>query len=333
MRNLAFVGGQRGLLGALLVGAVLLTGCTGQPQEPPASSPAQRGPVTIPVTPPEPAVDDRTPTTASSQVVCLLGDSPEAVALANRIMVVDPTPRSSPLIAFAIHDDRTDVTCSNGGDDHFESASVIKVATVAALLWQSEVQGFELTEDEGYLAEAAITVSDNDAQQVLWEIVGGAEAMQQFFTAAGMANTIPSFADEDWGLTAITASDQLRLVRHLVDATLLTREHSDYLLDLMRRVDPEQAWGISAGAPEGAEIAIKNGWLDDPVVMENDLPDDQLLPEDWPEVTWTNNSIGHVRAPGASYSMVILTQENRSDELGRAAINQLATALAGAVLG
>ena len=228
-------------------------------------------------------------------------------------------------VAFAVYDHTTGVSCQRNAAAVFEAASIIKVSTVAARLWQSENGGPELSEEERWLAELAITVSDNDAQQYLWESLGGAPAIAEFFTAAGMTSTTPRFSDDDWGLTEVTAGDQLRLVRLLVDGAFLSRANSNYLLDLMRSVDPEQAWGVSSGAPAGAEVMLKNGWLDDP------LPCDDTA--EFCDVTWTNNSIGYVRSPTASYSMAVLSSGNPSQEDGQALVEEVAAEIAATIQG
>ncbi len=256
-------------------------------------------------------------------IVCQFAEGEGARQVVGRIIAAEAaiTGSTDRPVAFAVHDASTGASCSMNGDREFLAASTIKVATVAARLWQATTRGPAVTEEEWALAEAAITYSDNDSQQWLWEIIGGANGVAEFFAAAGMSHTVPSYADEDWGLTAITANDQLTLVRHLVDGDLLNRTDSDYLLDLMRRVEPEQVWGLDAGAPSGAVVALKNGWLDDPVDPETGL------------VTWTSHSMGYVWSPQAAYSMVVLSTGHLSEEDGRAVVTMVAGLLAEALLG
>ena len=339
----------RKVLGGLaLVLALASCSPTTAPDSGPLGGP-RTGPVPTPAVGAEAPVDTDT-SSAPNGIVCSFPDNAEAQAAAERIIALGPRPPdpADTSIAWAIHDDLTEVTCSYQGSAGFNSASVIKVATVATWLWQVEQGRLDFYEDQAYLAEAAITISDNDAQELLWLTIGGAEGMAEFLGVAGMTQTVPSFIDGDWGLTNITADDQLTLVRHLNDATLLTREHSDYLLTLMHSVDAEQFWGVSSGAPAEAWIALKNGWLDDPVAEPMGVPaedpggdaaegsegsDPQPTEEpswdEWGgEVTWTNNSIGQVRAPLASYALVVLSNGNPTDEDGRTRVDEVAAALA-----
>lgn len=263
---------------------------------------------------------------SSNGIDCRFPDTDQARRVVARIIAAGPgiIAAGPGLVAFAVHDDQTGTTCSRNGEQHFQAASVIKVATVAARLWQAETYGFELSEEERFWAELAITVSDNDAQQYLWQLVGGATGIAGFFAAAGMDHTVPSYEDDDWGITAITADDELMLIRQLADHSLLTPEHSEYLLHLMRHVDSEQVWGVNAGAPAGAEVALKNGWLDDPVEPTYGQPD---------AVVWTCNSIGYIRAPEASYSLAVLSEGHASDVDGREVVSAVSALVAAALLG
>jgi Beta-lactamase enzyme family len=55
-----------------------------------------------------------------------------------------------------------------------------------------------------------ITESHNDAQDTLWNEIG-MTALQRFLTAAGMKHTVLG-TDDYWGLTAVNAHDELRLL-------------------------------------------------------------------------------------------------------------------------
>lgn len=304
-------GGMLALAAALLLAACSPAQVTPQPDAAPQPSAAAS----------RTAGDPHPVDLPAGPIHCRTGNSDSAL-LAERIIATEPLLLASGTgsIAFAVRDERTGTVCSLNDSAGFPSASIIKVATLAAYLRQLEGAGLELEEWEQSLAEAAITYSDNEAQEELWLLIGGTAGLAEFLAAAGMSETTPSYADEDWGMTSVTASDQLTLVEQLVNGTLLSRAHSDYLLDLMHRVDPEQAWGVSTGAPEGAVIALKNGWVDT-------YPYDEFTP------VWTNNSIGHVTSAQASYSMVILSTGHATDEEGRAQVNAVAAALTGALLG
>jgi hypothetical protein len=101
-----------------------------------------------------------------------------------------------------------------------------------------------------------------------------------------------------WGLTKTTAPDQVALVRTIAyPNALLTTADRNYELKLMRNVIPSQKWGISAGVPSGASVALKNGWL-------------------FANGTWNINSIGNVNGGGLDYVLAILTNRNGTEGYG-----------------
>ena len=122
-----------------------------------------------------------------------------------------------------------------------------------------------LTTDTEALVARAITESDNDAARALWESLGppatAAAAVERVLASAGDADTrvqtevvfppYTSFGQTQWTLAA-----QQRFAAGLSGAP-----GAEPVLELMRRVIPEQRWGIAAIDP-GA--AIKGGWGPDP---------------------------------------------------------------------
>ena len=290
---------------------------------------------------------------------CRLPDSDQARTQTERLMAAETqfSGSGTDKVAFAVHDYQTGVTCSRNDGTGYEAASIIKVATVAALLWQIEQDPWlEFTTEQEELATAAITISDNDAQEMLWELIGGSPGLELFLAAAWMSHTTTD-PDGAWGLTSTTAGDQLLLLDVLVDGELLSAGHRAFLLGLMRDVDLEQVWGVSSGAPAGASIALKNGWLDDPVYPgtaggdEADRPQaqdgagspqrqydrldsdtDDFDADDF-DATWTNNSIGYISSATAAYSLAVLSDGNVSDEAGRQIVSQTSRLVVEALLG
>jgi hypothetical protein len=113
-----------------------------------------------------------------------------------------------------------------------------------------------------------------------------------------------------WGLTQITASDEMRLLRLLVTKnTVLDTASRDYALDLMAQVIPSQRWGVTAGAPRGLTVHVKNGWL--PLATHG----------------WRIHSIGDFTGRGGGYSIVVLTQDNPSMPYGIDTIEAIAEAV------
>jgi beta-lactamase class A len=193
-------------------------------------------------------------------------------------------------IGLTAADPRYDLTCTLHGAWHFDSASAIKATIISALL--REVGGpSQLTAAQRSLAWLMITESDNDAATTLWNEVG-IPGLQDFLDAAGMRHTI---LDADaWGLTQLTAHDELTLLQVLSSQNhVLTAASRSYVLWLMANVIPSERWGVPAGAPHDVTVSVKNGWLPYPV------SDD-----------WHVNSIGVFRGHDISYQIAVLTGNN-----------------------
>ncbi|MFD9206319.1 serine hydrolase [Streptomyces sioyaensis] len=199
--------------------------------------------------------------------------------------------------ALAVYDRTTRTTCEFKAGAHFDSASVVKVTVLGALLRQAEEAHRKLTPHEVDLTTDMITKSDNDATTALWHRVRPA-GVQHFLSLAAMRDTVPG-KDGAWGLTQITAHDQLTLMRLLTTDTPVLTEHSrGYALDLMHRVVPEQRWGAPAGAPAGAAVHVKNGWL----------------PRE--KGGWRVNSVGAFTGKSHDYGMAVLSTGSHSMDYG-----------------
>jgi beta-lactamase class A len=210
--------------------------------------------------------------------------------------------------ALALYDRTTGTSCSFRADTAFDSASVVKVTILGALLRQTMEQHRALTAREVELTTAMITKSDNDATNTLWHQIGHT-GIQHFLTLAGMRDTVPG-PKGYWGHTQVTAADQLKLLRLLTsDNSVLDRHARTYALRLMNRVVPEQRWGTPAGAPATATVQVKNGWL----------------PRD--THGWRVHSVGVFTGGGHDYGMAVLSQDNRAMADGVATVEGAARAV------
>lgn len=207
--------------------------------------------------------------------------------------------------ALALYDRRTATTCRLKNDAPFDSASVVKVTVLGALLRQSMEQHRTLTPREVRLTTAMITKSDNAATSALWRQVGPG-GIQRFLRLAGMHDTVAG-PYGSWGLTQITAGDQVKLLRLLTSATpVLDAASRRYALVLMNRVVPDQRWGVPAGAPGTATVHVKNGWL------SRDTHG------------WRVHSIGAFTDDGNDYGIAVLSHDNRTMRYGVDTVQRVA---------
>ncbi|MDX3850452.1 serine hydrolase [Streptomyces sp. AK02-01A] len=159
-------------------------------------------------------------------------------------------------LSFAVYDTAGGRETAYGEDRTYVTASVVKVAILAALLLRAADSGRWLTGEEERLAEAMIERSDNDAATALRAAAGGPAGLDAAHARLGMTRTSAASA---WGLTRTTARDQLTLLKAVfgTDSPLDGRARG-FLAGLMGRVVAGQDWGVSAA---GDDWALKNGWL------------------------------------------------------------------------
>jgi hypothetical protein len=244
---------------------------------------------------------------AASSVSCTSFSHPALAARITRDIQAARRGRVS-TIAVGVDDPGVNLACWLNNSAHFDSASVVKATILGALLRKAIEQRRFLTATEAALARAMITRSDNNAASALWADVGR-RSLQRFLNLARMTQTVLG-PGGFWGLTQITARDEVLLLRLLLNANgVLDNASRSYELGLMAQVIPSQRWGVPAGAPTSLTVHVKNGWL--------------------PRAThgWRIHSIGGFTGRGVSYSIVVLTQDNPTMAYGIATIEAIARAV------
>ena len=244
---------------------------------------------------------------AASSVSCRSSSHPVLAARLDRD--IDRALRSRvSAVAVGVDDPGRRLQCWLNSSAHFDSASVVKVTILSALLRKAQEQHRYLTRTEALLAKEMITESDNYAASALWDDVGRYH-LQHFLNLARMTQTYLG-PGPYWGLTQITAYNEVLLLRLLVNQNrVLDTSSRDYALGLMARVIPAQRWGVPVGAPTSLTVHVKNGWL--PL----------------PTHGWRINSIGTITGRGGGYSIVVLTQDNPTMAYGIDTIEAIARAI------
>ncbi|MGC4981768.1 serine hydrolase [Streptomyces sp. DT193] len=184
------------------------------------------------------------------------------------------------------------------GDAAFDTASIVKVNILAALLLQAQDADRRLTAREKTHATAMIENSDNVSATALWASIGRADGLDAANKRFGLKDT-QGGDGELWGLTQTTASDQLALLRQVFgDDSELSAASRSYLQGLMGEIETDQRWGVSAAA-DGSRWALKNGWLARSTTG-----------------LWDINSIGRISADGHDYLVATLSNGNSTQAKG-----------------
>jgi beta-lactamase class A len=245
-------------------------------------------------------------TAATSSIICTAPAKDASLATKLSKDLADAIRGRSGYIAIRVEDVRTGVECRYNEGHRSHSASVVKATILAALLYWRQQTHTSLTSTEKHDATLMIEYSDNNAATYLWNDVGHTR-LNQFIKAATMTETELNSGGY-WGLSEITARDELQLMRLLTEHnSVLTDSSRTYELNLMNHVVSYERWGIPAGAPSGLTVYVKNGWLNDPVL-------------------WVINSIGAIEGHGRNYKMAILTYNNPSEQYGINTVQAIAEA-------
>ncbi|MGW7242265.1 serine hydrolase [Streptomyces sp. NPDC054804] len=194
------------------------------------------------------------------------------------------------------------------GDSAFDTASIVKVDILATLLLQAQDAGRHLTATEKTYATKMIENSDNTSASELWDIIGEAAGLDAANKRFGLTDT-EGGDGALWGLTQTTAADQLTLLQQVFgDGSKLSSASQAYLQGLMKTVESDQRWGVSAAA-DGSEFALKNGWL---ARSSTGL--------------WDVNSIGRVTVDGTGYLVAVLSKGTVSQAKGISLVEAAAKA-------
>jgi beta-lactamase class A len=247
------------------------------------------------------------PASSPAASICTSARHPALAARLSRDILSTVAKRSSS-VALTVNDREKGVVCALRQGTHFDSASVVKVTILGALLRRAMQQHRSLTAREARLATVMITRSDNNAASALWASLG-MHRLQHFLDLARMTQTRLG-QNGYWGLTQITAHDEMLLLRLLTSSnTVLNAPSRAYARNLMAHVIPSQRWGVPAGAPAGVTIGVKNGWV--PIAPHG----------------WRINSIGFFTGNGRYYMMAVLTQDNPTMAYGVRTIENVARAI------
>ncbi|MGW1890854.1 serine hydrolase [Streptomyces sp. NPDC002004] len=198
-----------------------------------------------------------------------------------------------------------------GGDGTHDTASIVKVDILAALLLQAQDAGRRLTAQERAHASAMIETSDNASATALWHAIGGADGLDSANARLGLTRTRGG-GNGLWGLTQTTAKDQVALLRAVFGSDPVLSETSRTCVrQLMGRVATGQDWGVSAAGGSGR--ALKNGWLRRSTTG-----------------LWVVNSVGRVTVDGHRLLLAVLSAGNASLAEGIATVEAAAQVAAGA---
>lgn len=259
-----------------------------------ASAPAPTTPRPRPTTSaPKPKPKPRTPTTAP-----LAGVRTAVAKLAAQL--------PSGGVSVAALNVKSGKQVNYGASGGMRLGSVAKLLVLETMLREHEEEGSQLDDGEIAMATKMIENSDNKIEYQLYLQAGGLDALQDTLSWLGMRHTVAGLNDP--ALSTSTAVDGLHMLAPLLDhpiviAGVAHKPFSAYsrsvALDMMRNVESDQAWGVSAVADPGTPVALKNGWLS---------VDNHNGPGNNDDGRWLVNSVGIATVHGQQVLLSAFTQ-------------------------
>lgn len=152
-------------------------------------------------------------------------------------------------------------------DKSMIAASTYKLFLIHAILHEVDQGRFTLETPVGNLTirsciDSLLEVSSDACAYDLGNLIGW-EAVDGFINASGFKSTVINNYTASGGFSAqeklSTADDQAELAWRLATGKLLSEEHTEFVLPIMKR----QIWRerIVAGVPTGIEVASKPGFI------------------------------------------------------------------------
>jgi hypothetical protein len=222
---------------------------------------------------------------------------------------LDEITAAGPSVAVTVVDNTTGSTFSYAAGEPMETASIVKVEILAALLLRAQETGTPLDARQRALVETMIRDSSDDAASELWWEIGGPEGLASVSERLGLTSTVGG-DDGWWGWTTTTAADQAQLISALISPeSALAADSQDQILALMGSVRDDQAWGVSAAAAGGETVQVKNGWMSDSAL----------------DPATTINSIGRITGDGTDLTVVVLTGGSPDESTGIQLVEHVAS--------
>lgn len=223
----------------------LVVACSTSKADAPTTSPTVAGASEAP------ASASPTPTLRPGQVEVLALDalSPAAAGLARKL---------GDRVGVAVYVPAQNRMYQYNAEPEFPIASVVKVPIMLAVMDRAVRKGEAISQLESDLISAMITQSDNDATTELWNMIGGAPAVEDFLRRSGITGA--TIDRMDWGESAMSAQSAARLMGMLIEGQALDQPHREYALELLTHIDPTQDWGAVTVGQQHGEAGVKNGW-------------------------------------------------------------------------
>ncbi len=213
-----------------------------------------------------------------------------------------------PDVGVVMYDVTHHIYYTSNSSTQFIVASSMKIPIMLTFLDMVEQQGRDPDDNEMSLLTTMIENSNNDSASSLFSDVGGASGIASYMQKIGVTGLSPD--DDSWGYSMMTPQTMVDMLTLLYQGKILNATHRTLALNLMENIEPDQQAGVGDTAPNGATVAMKDGWVTGP---------DNL---------WAMNSSGIVTSGNETYILAVYTQEQASLDDGKAITRHVCSAIA-----
>jgi len=167
-------------------------------------------------------------------------------------------------LSVAVIDSTTGATAWYHAGMHYDTASIVRMDILAALLYLDQRARKPVSRTDAGLAAEMIQYSSDTAAARLWQAIGGGRGMAVANKALRLQHTT-WVRDGRWDLTRSTAADQLQLLQDLTAPnSALHSGGRDYAVGLLAEGVTGQRWGVAAAASPATAYAVADGSRPDP---------------------------------------------------------------------
>ena len=244
-------------LAIVCAAALLASGCEAQVWgTPPAASNAPQAPVTAPQAP-QSAAPQAPPAGPPASFEGLDARVRQATADAAE---------SGADLEIAVMDRTTGQVVTNGSNESFPIASVVKLFIADDLLLQESESKTTLSAADRRSLDVMLRSSDDSAAQNFWDRSGGNAVIARIKARYGLGGTTAP-SNGHWDVTTSTAGDLVRYYDMLLDgAGGLPPEQTNVIVGNLAQSTPTGNDGYPQrfGIPEGLyaeQVAVKQGWF------------------------------------------------------------------------
>lgn len=192
-------------------------------------------------------------------------------------------------VGVSIYDLTRNRVYSYNDSTQFLMGSSAKIPIMLEYFQYIESQGETPSAGDQSVLTAMIENSNNDAAQYFYSEFSYDAGLSQYLLSAGAPDFTSS--PDGFGWFAIAPRDMVHLLTGFYEGKLTNAADRAYGLSLMENIEADQQEGVGDTAPEGATVAMKDGWIQGP------------------DGAWAANSSGIVIVDGETYVISVYTQE------------------------